>query len=280
MKIKKHLLAASIALVVSIPAKSFATIIAGIEIPGGGFLDIGTIYEGSKASDGTAPILAVGDELVGVGKVDAIKTAGGTTVWSDGDNGRELLLYFDGYKTQAINPLGAPTPINILFSGGAAHFYSGAAGGFTPTGSFAVDSAFIAASGPLWMDTIGGTTRTCVAADACTDGVGTAVTLESFILSGTLGAVGTGTGSGFLDVTGAGLADPILDTNNQPLGGPHDITLTSSFTSQTSTAGYAASGSLDLRGSAIPEPASLSLIGLGLLGAGFSARKKRAKASA
>lgn len=118
MKIKKHLLAASIALVVSIPAKSFATIIAGIEIPGGGFLDIGTIYEGSKASDGTAPILAVGDELVGVGKVDAIKTAGGTTVWSDGDNGRELLLYFDGYKTQAINPLGAPT-LSISCSPGA-----------------------------------------------------------------------------------------------------------------------------------------------------------------
>lgn len=274
---RKTLLATALLGALALPVSASAITISGITLPEGAFLDIGTLYAGTEGSDGALTVTATGDVLVGIGIVDAIKDENGAVVWTSGDNGRELNFYFDNYLAQAINVIGVgPTPINVLFSGGDAHFYDVPTGtfAFTSPASFAADSAAIAAAGPLWMDTTGGFTRDCVLADGCDDGIGTDISLELFILSGTLGSIGVGTASGFLDVTGAGLADSVLDTNS--LVGGHDLVLTSSFNSGGSTAGYGASGSIDARGRvSVPEPRSVGLLGLGLVGlAGFSRIRK------
>lgn len=266
---KRTLLAAAVAGALALSNAASAVTVGGITIDPGYYLQIGTIWEGA-GPNGTSTIVNPGQELVGVGVIDTIKDGGGNVVWASGNNGSYLAFHFNNYIAEAIIPLGSPLPYNVLFSGGAAHFYQlGSA--FTPTGNYVADSATIAA-GNLWLDAIADTSSSCVAADGCLNGVGTGITLNSLILSGTLGAIGAGTGFGFLSVTGLGAVDQYLNTNVLN-GGASDMVLGSNFNAAASTAGYSTSGSVDVRGVALPEPGSLALLGIGLFGLGALRRR-------
>jgi len=106
MSIKKTLLAAGIVAAVSAPSIVSAVTIDGIEFETGSTLVIGTIYEGKVGADGLVEvgglITATGQELGGIGIVDAIKNADGATIWANGDNGRELTLQFGGFIAETI----------------------------------------------------------------------------------------------------------------------------------------------------------------------------------
>lgn len=273
-KLTKALALAGLVSTFGMSGAASAVTIDGISFDGGVTLQIGTIYEGETASGFTAPITAIGQVLGGIGIVDAIKNGGGATVWSNGTNGRELTFEFGGYVAEKITFLPGGI-ISILFSGGHANFFSDAAGNFSPSlGTTALDVA-TAINGTPWLNLTGGSTGViCAVVDACFSGAGTAITLQSTILIGSLSAIGSGVGNGFLNVAaGAGAANSHFDTNTQ--AGGNDTTLGSSFNSAGATGDFFASGSFDLRGATIPEPESLALFGIGLLGLAAGSLRRR-----
>ena len=116
------------------------------------------------------------------------------------------------------------------------------------TPDYAATSAS-SADGNLWLS---------LAADGLLTGIGTDIATGS----------DTGTGSALLNVTG-GMAASNFDTNGEANG--TDMVLSSSF--QPSGATGMLKGGFELSGNSIPEPASIALLGLGLLG--FASSRKR-----
>lgn len=255
--------------------------IDGIDIDAGSYLKVGTVYEG--AGDGSTVINDRGQTLTGIGIINSITNNQGVETWANGDNGRELTLQFGGFLSEVIiftapslgNPFGS---ITIGFSGGWVDFYSDSTPNFAPGSTPIATAVATATDGNLWLDTVGASTgAVCGVLDNCFSGAGTVLTLISTIQGQDLLNIVSGSGLGFLNVgAGLGLANTALNTNLAGTLG-QDIALGSSFNNLTKVGDWAASGSLDLKGQqAIPEPATLGLLGLGLVGLAGLRRRKSA----
>jgi hypothetical protein len=227
-------------------------------------------------------ITAPGQTLSGIGEVLSIENLNGFKTWVTGDNGQELTFQFDNYLVEAVVPI-TGSIAEVFFSGGTANFYSDSLGSGTPftvsaVGGQATDIAN-ATDGNLWLTLAGsGTGVVCGGGQACVSADGTEITLQStiFISGGDLGTITNGFGAGFLDVAfGGGLADAHFDTNQQPSG--QDVNLNSDFglTPSGSNSNWPLDGTADLDLVAVPEPGTLGMLGLGLLGLGFYARRRR-----
>jgi hypothetical protein len=247
MNIKKGLMIGLAALGFSMSANAGNVNIGGvIWDPGstiafpdlGDFVANGTIFETSA----TFP----GETVVGQGQVTQINSA----VPNGGDfcPGCELTFTF---SMDLVSFVGAPNDT-----------LGGIDGDFTfenLTIQFWVDNAqdydgtyASAAGGQLWLEL---------------------VLNPANFLTGSGTALGSGsdqgTGSGVLDAVD-GLALGNFDTNTQAAGG--DLTLTSSFQPTAGVPGLL-NGTFDLTGDTIPEPTSIALLGLGLLGFASARRK-------
>jgi len=231
-------------------------------IPTGGSFTISTIYEGSGSSNGASPLLAAGDTIEGIGFVNTILDANNVVVWNNGPND-QLAVIFKDYTAVSISSPSAP--IEIQFTGGLLNIYTTMAN-LVPTGNFTNDEAAILGSqSGLFLSTVG----------APTIFPNSPVTQDAFINAGTLFNIGAGSAQGFLNVTGGSQAGNIVKGAVQG----NDLSFASSFNSDT-TNGYAASGSLTLKSLAattVPEPSSLALLAIGVLGfATFSGLRKKA----
>jgi len=276
MNFRKSLMAATLGMASALPMAASAITIDGIEFDLGFTLEDIKLWEGRKCNpadidfgsctDGDA-ITGIGQELIGIGRVDSIFNASNEEVWSNGDNGMELTVYLYGYLVESVTPV-PPFGEIISFSGGVVEIYSDNSPDFDATGSVSQGIAS-ATDGNLWLSLVGSPIGGVGAA------TGAPITLNSPNISGAV------LGTGLLDVTG-GLAASYFDTDSF---GCDDDTIEpcpdsadKKFTSSGALAGGGAwsfTGSGDVFDRAVPEPTSLALLGAGLVGAGLSARRRR-----
>lgn len=252
---------------------SAALNVSGIILPDGAVFKSSTIFENE--------VTTVGQTLSGMGRVDNIQDPnnGFSTVWQDRvTTGSELTFVFDNFVVADISPIASQifdpagtTRVLISFTGGTATFYADDTPDFNPSAGNQPASFATATDGTEFLNLTG--ERTIL-----TD----QFTLQANLLLGPGGITdlidGATNPNGALlevDETGAGSANAIFDTNT--FTDDTDVLLNSTFSKevQGNNTDFPIVGSGNFNSVVVPEPSTLGLFGIGLIGLGFAARRRR-----
>jgi len=288
IKLNKLTVAAAIASAAMMPMASHAVLIDGVTFNAGDQFVATTIWE---------QVLTLSTQsLEGVGRINSIDCTSfcGGTSWIAGQNDTQLTYYFSGYSVAKWydqdnvshlagveggldnglgNAFSFATAKAIDFTGGNIKIFSDRVSTGTalnPTGTFNTATDILRAiDGNLWLEYDGATTTDLLFVATLGARVGT------LFSAGTGGnnVHATGTGFGYLDAVG-GLAYSNFNTDSfNVLGTITDAKLTSSFSTGNCGA-WPLCGTADIKTTAIPEPGSLALVALGLVGLAASFRRK------
>ncbi|MBS0304319.1 MAG: PEP-CTERM sorting domain-containing protein [Proteobacteria bacterium] len=227
----------------------------------------------------------------GVAKLSSIVDPGsGNTIWADGDNGAEITLIFNNISVKTVTPILGGFQVDS--TGGLMSMFINPMGAFSAAGGFAQGLGGYATGGclinQLCYNGISGVAGGGAFLDLAWAAVGIVadptVTVHGTFTS--LTTPQTGTAQGYLNVTGGPYAAN-FDTNGQ-LGGS-DLFSQNDFCTPgqigcvnlAAAGGSPAAGGWPLRsndpvrGAFVPEPGTLGLVGLALLGIGAGAVRRR-----
>lgn len=249
-------------------------------------------WESFDTIDPQTGLPVVGGHNYGILKISTVESDDGnnTLLWSSGQGGGELTGVFSGITLTAVTPSGGG--FDLVSTGGALDLYLNPVGTFAGAGGANQGNGGYAAAG-------GG----CLINQNCYNGISNAAGGALFLgldwvsgidpldatttIDGGLDGStfpGTGDAGGFLDVTGGAYAFN-FDTNGQSTAfGNRDLFAQNDFC-VNGTVGCASPAQGDwqlvsedpVRASfRVPEPGTLLLGGIGLLGLGFSKRRRAA----